>query len=73
MPQAQREVVQRVFQRIAVTDDRVTDVDLYPVYAESHRIGDPERTRGRKYHQSFSNTFDSTVYSERRPALLRQG
>jgi hypothetical protein len=29
-PEAQREVVQRVFQRIAITDDRVTDVDVYP-------------------------------------------
>jgi hypothetical protein len=36
-PEAQREVVQRVFQRIAVTDDRVTDVDVYPVYAEALR------------------------------------
>jgi hypothetical protein len=34
-PEAQREVVQRVFQRIAITDDRVTDVDVYPVYAEA--------------------------------------
>ena len=34
-PEAQREVVQLVFQRIAVTDDRVTDVDVYPVYAEA--------------------------------------
>jgi hypothetical protein len=36
-PEAQREVVQRVFQRIAITDDRVTDVDVYPVYAEALR------------------------------------
>ena len=36
-PEAQREVVQLVFQRIAVTDDRVTDVDVYPVYAEALR------------------------------------
>ncbi len=28
-PEAQREVVQRVFLRIAITDDRVTDVDVY--------------------------------------------
>jgi hypothetical protein len=34
-PEAQREVVQRVFQRIAITDDRVTDVDVYAVYAEA--------------------------------------
>ena len=27
-PEAQREVVQRVFQWIAITDDRVTDVDV---------------------------------------------
>ncbi len=26
---------ERVFQRIAVTDDRLTDVDVYPVYAEA--------------------------------------
>ena len=45
-PEAQREVVQRVLQRIAITDDRVTDVDVYPVYAElSGGIGDPERIR----------------------------
>jgi len=25
---------------------------------ESSISGDPERTRGRKYHRSFSNTFD---------------
>ena len=36
-PEAQREVVQRVFQRIAITDDRATDVDVYPVYAEALR------------------------------------
>jgi hypothetical protein len=36
-PETQREVVQRVFQRIAITDDRVTDVDVYPVYAEALR------------------------------------
>jgi len=36
-PEAQREVVQRVFQRIAITDDRVTDVDVYQVYAEALR------------------------------------
>jgi hypothetical protein len=36
-PEPQREVVQRVFQRIAVTDDRVTDVDVYPVYADALR------------------------------------
>ena len=42
-PEAQREVVQRVFEWIAVTDDRVTDVDVYPVYAEAHSIGDPKR------------------------------
>lgn len=30
-PEAQREVVQRVFQRIAITDDRVTDIDVYAV------------------------------------------
>ena len=36
-PEAQREVVQRVFQRIAITDDRVTDVDVLPVDAEALR------------------------------------
>jgi hypothetical protein len=36
-PEAQREVVQRVFQRIAITDNCVTDVDVYPVYAEALR------------------------------------
>ena len=36
-PEAQREVVQRVFQRIAIADDRVTDVDVYPVDAEALR------------------------------------
>lgn len=30
-PEAQREVVQRVFRRIAIRDDQVVDVDLYPV------------------------------------------
>jgi hypothetical protein len=30
-PEAQRKVVQRVFRRIAITDDRVTDVDVHPV------------------------------------------
>jgi hypothetical protein len=34
---AQREVVQRVFRRIAVRDDQVVDVDIYPVYAEAFR------------------------------------
>lgn len=34
-PEEQREVVQRVFQRSAITDDRVTDVDVYPVYADA--------------------------------------
>ena len=44
-PEGQREVVQRVFQRIAVTDDRATHVDVYLVYAEaSGSIGDPNRT-----------------------------
>jgi len=36
-PEAQREVVQRVFQRIAITDDRLTDVEAYPVYAAALR------------------------------------
>jgi hypothetical protein len=36
-PEAQWEVVQRVFQRIAITADWVTDVDVYPVYAEALR------------------------------------
>ena len=45
-PAAQREVVQRVFQRIAITDDRVTDIDVYPVSPRlSGGIGDPERIR----------------------------
>ena len=44
-PGAQREVVQRVFQRIAITDDRVTD----STYTQSmprllRGIGDPNRT-----------------------------
>lgn len=34
---AQREVVQRVFRRIVITDDRVTEVDVYPIYAEALR------------------------------------
>jgi hypothetical protein len=50
-------VGRHIFQRIAVTDDRVTDVDAYRVYAEAlGGAGDPERTRGRKYHLSSSNT-----------------
>jgi hypothetical protein len=36
-PEPQREVVQRVLQRIVITDDRVTDVDVYPVHAEALR------------------------------------
>jgi hypothetical protein len=31
----------------------------YPVYAEAlGGTGDPERTRGRKYHQPYQNTLD---------------
>ena len=30
--------------------------------------GDPERTRGRKYHRSFSNTFDTGADSRNPPA-----
>ena len=59
-PDAQREVVERVFTGIAIRDDQVVDVDIYPVYAEAFRwYYDPERTRGRKYHRSFSNTLDT--------------
>jgi hypothetical protein len=36
-PDAQREVVERVFTRIAIRDDQVVDVDIYPVYAEALR------------------------------------
>src|ERR1700736_3895197 len=36
-PEAQREVVERVFTRIAIRDDQVVDVDIYPVYAEAFR------------------------------------
>jgi len=36
--EAQREVVQPVFQRIGVTDDRITYADVYPVYAEALRL-----------------------------------
>ncbi len=36
-PDAQREVVERVFRRIAIRDDQVVDVDIYPVYAEAFR------------------------------------
>jgi hypothetical protein len=36
-PDAQREVVERVFTRIAIRDDQVVDVDIYPVYAEAFR------------------------------------
>ena len=36
-PEAQREVVLRVFRRIAIRDDQVVDVDLNPVYAEAFR------------------------------------
>jgi hypothetical protein len=34
-PDAQREVIQRVSGRIAIRDDQVVDVDVYPVYAEA--------------------------------------
>jgi hypothetical protein len=33
-------------------------------------IGDPERTRGRKYHRSFSNTFDIAANSRNWLRLL---
>jgi hypothetical protein len=36
-PDAQREVIERVFTRIAIRDDQVVDVDMYPVYAEAFR------------------------------------
>lgn len=36
-PEAQREVVQRVFQRISIRDAQVDDVDVNPIYAEALR------------------------------------
>lgn len=36
-PEAQRDVILRVFRRIAIQDDQVVDVDLNPLYAEAFR------------------------------------